>query len=70
EVNYWPTELGVVGFMSTVRKIRHLIDDCDSVIVYTDHQATKNIVQQMDFRHSTPHKQNLRLVRASLHLTQ
>jgi hypothetical protein len=70
EMNYWPTELEVAGMVWTIRKIRHLVDDSDSVFVFTDHQATKGIAAQQNFRHSAPHRQNLRLVRASLYLSQ
>jgi hypothetical protein len=70
EINYWPTELEVAGLVWTVRKIRHLVDDSKSVFVFTDHQATKGIAAQENFRHSAPHRQNLRLVRASLYLSQ
>jgi hypothetical protein len=70
EKNYWPTELEVAGLVWTIRKVRHLVDDAAQVIVFTDHQATKDIVLQTNFRHSTPHRQNLRLVRASLYLSQ
>jgi hypothetical protein len=70
EMNYWPTELEVAGLVWTVRKMRHLIDDSKEVVVFTDHQATRDIVKQTNFRHSTPHKQNLRLIRASLYLSQ
>jgi hypothetical protein len=70
EINYWPTELEVAGVVWTVRKIRHLIDDSKEVHIFTDHQATKDIALQENFRHSTPHRQNLRLVRASLYLSQ
>jgi hypothetical protein len=70
ERNYWPTELEVAGLVWTVRKVRHLIEDAAQVVVFTDHQATKDIVLQTNFRHSTPHRQNLRLVRASLYLSQ
>jgi hypothetical protein len=70
EMNYWPTELEVAGLVWTVRKVRHLVDDASQVVVFTDHQATRDIAKQTNFRHSTPHKQNLRLVRASLYLSQ
>jgi hypothetical protein len=70
EMNYWPTELEVAGLVWTIRKIRHLVDDSDKVFVFTDHQATKGIAGQQNFRHSAPHRQNLRLVRASLYLSQ
>jgi hypothetical protein len=70
EKNYWPTELEVAGLVWTVRKLRHLIDDAAQVVVFTDHQATKDIAVQTNFRHSAPHRQNLRLVRASLYLSQ
>jgi hypothetical protein len=70
EQNYWPTELEVAGRVWTVRKIRHLVEDSEKVFVFTDHQATKDIAKQTNFRHSTPHRQNLRLVRASLYLSQ
>jgi hypothetical protein len=70
EMNYWPTELEVAGLVWTIRKIRHLVDDSENVCVFTDHQATKGIAAQENFRHSAPHRQNLRLVRASLYLSQ
>jgi hypothetical protein len=70
EQNYWPTELEVAGLVWTIRKIRHLVDDAKSVVVFTDHQATTDIAWQTNFRHTTAHRQNLRLVRASLYLSQ
>jgi hypothetical protein len=37
EQNYWPTELEGAGLVWTIRKIRHLVDDASSVVVFTDH---------------------------------
>jgi hypothetical protein len=70
EMNYWPTELEVAGLVWTILKIRHLVDDSNDVVVFTGHQATTDIVKLSNFRNATPHKQNLRLVRASLYLSQ
>jgi hypothetical protein len=39
-------------------------------MVYTDHGATVDIAKQTNFKNSTPHWQNLRLVRASLFLSE
>jgi hypothetical protein len=66
EVNYWPTELEVAALVWSVQKARAMVDDADKVVVYTDHNATIGIAAQTNFKSSTPHKQNLRLVRASL----
>jgi hypothetical protein len=70
EVNYWPTELEVAALVWSVQKARAMVDDADKVVVYTDHNATIGIAAQTNFKSSTPHKQNLRLVRASLYLSQ
>jgi hypothetical protein len=47
-----------------------MVDDATTVVVYTDHNPTLGIAKQTNFKNSTPHKQNLRLVRASLYLSQ
>jgi hypothetical protein len=47
-----------------------MVDDATTVVVYTDHNSTLGIAKQTNFKNSTPHKQNLRLVRASLYLSQ
>jgi hypothetical protein len=70
EVNYWPTELEVAALVWSVQKARAMVDDADKVVVYTDHNATIGIAAQTNFKSSTPHKQNLRLVRTSLYLSQ
>ena len=70
EMNYWPTELEVAGLVWTVKKTRHFIDDAPKIFAFTDHIATVDIVKQENFRHAAPHRQNLRLVRASLFLSQ
>jgi hypothetical protein len=47
-----------------------MISDAYKVIIYTDHSETVDIVKQQNFKHATPQRQNLRLVRASLYLSQ
>jgi hypothetical protein len=46
------------------------VDDSTTVVVYTDHNSTLGIDKQTNFKNGTPHKQNLRLVRGSLYLSQ
>jgi hypothetical protein len=70
EVNYWPTELEVAALVWSVKKACCMIDDAATVVVYTNHNSTLGIAKQTNFKNSTPHKQNLRLVRASLYLSQ
>jgi hypothetical protein len=47
-----------------------MIDDAATVVVDTDHNSTLGIAKQTNFKNSTPHMQSLRLVRASLYLSQ
>lgn len=70
EKNYWPTELEVACLVWAVRKIRHLVEEAVITIIFTDHKATVDIVKQTNLTHVTAQKQNLRLVRASLFLSQ
>jgi hypothetical protein len=70
EVNYWPTELEIAALVWSVQKARAMVDDATVVVVYKDHNATIGIAAQTNFKSSTPHKQNLRLVRSSLYLSQ
>lgn len=70
EKNYWPTELEIAGIVWVVMKVRHLVEDCDSVVLITDHQAALDIFKQVSLKTSSPDRANLRLVRASLYLSQ
>lgn len=70
ERNYWPTELEIAGLVWVIMKVRHLVEDCDRVILVTDHQAALDIFKQISLKTSSPDRANLRLVRASLYLSQ
>jgi hypothetical protein len=70
EVNYCPTKLKMASLVWTVQKARAIVDDAAAVVVYTEHTPTIGIAAQTNFKSSTPHKQNLHLVRASLYLSQ
>ena len=71
EKNYWPTEMEVACMVWTVRKLRHMLEGCQSPpIIYTDHASTAGIVNQTHLGSSATDKLNLRLIRASQYLSQ
>jgi hypothetical protein len=71
ESRYWPTELEVACLVWAVRKVRHIILSSKlGTIVYTDHSAIVAIAKQDSLSSSSTDKLNLRLVRASLYLSQ
>jgi hypothetical protein len=71
ESRYWPTELEVACLVWAVRKVRHIILSSKlGTIVYTDYSAIVAIAKQDSLSSSSTDKLNLRLVRASLYLSQ
>ena len=70
ESNYWATECEVACLVWTLRKVRHHIESCQRTIVYTDHQATTDIVKATSLNSSSTDKLNLRLIRASQYASQ
>ena len=65
EMKYWSTELKVVEIVWIVRKIKHLIESCKSfsVLIFTNHVATAEIVSQISLIITNIDKFNLRLIR-------
>ena len=72
EANYWPTKLETAGIVWVVKKIRHIIDStiCPPVVIFTNHSASVGISRQTSLSTSNSDKLNLRLVRASIYLSQ
>ena len=66
ETRYWSTEMKVADIVWILRKIRHLIESfTSSIVIYTDHDATLDIVKQTTLSFSSTNKLNFRLVRVS-----
>ena len=71
EERYWPTELEMAGLVWVVRRARHLIKAFKHVtVIFTDHAANAFIARQTTLSFSNTDKLNLRLVRASIYLSQ
>ena len=71
ETRYFSTELEVASLVWIVEKLRHLIETSElPVIVFTDHSATVQIVQQSSLNTTSTVKLNLRHIRASEYLQQ
>jgi hypothetical protein len=71
ESRYWPTELKIACLVWAVRKVRHIIFSSKlGTIVYTDHSAIVAIAKQDSLFSNNTDKLNLRLIRASLYLSQ
>ena len=71
ETRYWPTELEMAGLVWAVRKLRLMvISSVHPVTVFTDHAANPAIVGQTKLTSSSVDKLNLKLVRASMYLSQ
>lgn len=71
EKNYWPTELEMAGLIWAVRKLRLMISSSDfPVTIFTDHGSNPAIVAQTKLTSSSVDRLNLKLVRASMYLSQ
>jgi hypothetical protein len=71
ESRYWPTELEMAGLVWTVRKIAHMIKSSEHpTIIYTDHGATPAIAAATKLTTSSTDRLNMKLVRASMYLSQ
>ena len=71
EKNYWPTELEMAALVWTIKKLRLMVSSADyPITVFTDHGASPSIVNQTKLSTSSVDKLNLRLVRASMYLSQ
>ena len=70
ETRYWSIEFEIVDIVWIFKKIKHIIEivdisTTDKIVIYTNHDATLNIVNQTSFTTSFTDKFNLRLVRVS-----
>ena len=71
EERYWPTELEMAAIVWTVKKLRTMIISSDHpTVIYTDHSANAGIAVQTKLTSSSVDKLNLKLVRASMYLSQ
>jgi hypothetical protein len=71
ESRYWPTELEMAGLVWTVRKMAHMIKSSEHpTIIYTDHGATPAIAAATKLTTSSTDRLNMKLVRASMYLSQ
>ena len=71
ETRYWPTELEVAALVWVVKKLRHHIEAShEPSIIYTDHQATIDIVKQSSLNTTSVVRLNLRHVRSSEYLSR
>ena len=66
ETQYWPMELKIVGFVWTIKKVRHMVKLAKmSTIVYTDHAAIVLITWQTNLTTTTAtDKLNLQIIEA------
>ena len=70
EIRYWPTELKIMTLVWALKKIRHMVEATDKlVIVHTDHAASMSIAYQTKLASTSSDKQNLQLVQASMYLS-
>ena len=71
EIRYWSTELEMCGLMWVVRRVRHMMKISTSfTIVYIDHVVNTSIARQITLNSVNTNKLNLRLMRASIYLSQ
>ena len=71
ESRYWSTKLKLVDIVWVLKKIRHMIEVVDFVlliVVYIDHDFVLRIVKQITLSINSIDKLNLRLIRASNYL--
>ena len=71
EKRYWSIELEMIALISSIRKLRIMIVNFDlSTIVYIDHVINTIIVKQTKLTFNSVDKLNLKLIRASIYLSQ
>ena len=67
ETHYWSTKLEIVEIVWILKKIRHIIEIdntfVDKIVIYINHDAILNIVNQTSLTTSFTNKFNLRLIR-------
>ena len=69
ETQYWSTELEIVSIVWVVKKVHHMIEVTEQImIIYTDHFITVFIVQQSSLNIINIEKLNLHLICASEYL--
>ena len=61
---YWSTELEIADIVWILKKTRHIVEISDKSIIYIDHDATLEIVNQIILIISSIDKLNLRLIKA------
>ena len=71
ETKYWSTKLKIIELVWTIRRIAHLIKTSNNAtILYIDHEAIIEIINQTKLNFINIDKQNLKLIRASMYLFQ
>ena len=71
EIRYWFTKLKMCDLMWVIRRVRHIIKVSISfTIVYIDHVVNTFIARQTILNFVNTNKFNLRLIRASIYLSQ
>lgn len=66
ETRYWSIEFELAELVWVLRKIRHLVESITTItVIYTDHDATLEIIKQITLFISSTDRLNLRLIRAS-----
>ena len=69
---YWSTKLKMTDLVWMIKRVRHMIEAVaiKITIIFTDHAANSAIARQITLSSSSIDKFNLRLVRASIYLSQ
>ena len=71
EKDYWPTELGIAGFVWTVKKVRHLIESSTRPVqIQTDYSSILDLMKQNSIVSTSTLPLNVRLIRVSQFLRQ
>lgn len=71
EMRYGPSELEVACLAWAAKRLRVMLQSARAgIIVLTDHSATKGIVDQTSLNTSSTDRANLRLINASVYLSQ
>ena len=71
EIKYWPTKLKIMNFVWTVQRIAHLIKISNhTIVLYTNHEAIIKITNQTKLSFTNIDKQNLKLMKTSMYLSQ
>ena len=67
---YWSTKLKITGVVWMIKKIRHLIESCkkSSMMIFTDHSAIVELINQTFLIIFNTDKLNLRLIRVFQYL--